>query len=527
METTRNRSLRVSPVPQQLPVAGGSPTASRVHRSWLGSSAAVARPSELALQSRSELLLGRRPFWLGRRSRMGCGISSRTAWDLEPTTPRQVGSSGLGRKVRLRPDEDEESDLDQDATLPKQVMGRDLSTFMRDTAPRDHQFFAQERGALKPAWSKRVQREWRILARGLPDNIQLRLYGDRLDIMRAAMIGPENTPYADALLFFDIHLSPNYPLVPPTLKFWSFGERMNPNLYESGLVCLSLLGTWSGSGSEVWCSRKSTVLQVLVSILGLVLVEEPYYNEPGYERTRGSPQAELQARHYSEKARLMSLRSMLRICQTPPGGFEDYTRQHMAEKLEKLLQRLEQFVVTPVSTGPVPAVSSGDTVAVQPAAQPAAHPVALVPRRSGIKVDGIDTGSASEGFRRDLARLIPSLKGVHKRMAAEHQAALAAAVAAADAAGGEAANTAAGDDASRSSKSPPSSASAPSLPAAPGAAPGNLLGAKRTVPAMRLEGVEQDIGVVQLGVGKGKSRAAIDLSRRPQQIMNSFVAAGA
>ena len=48
-------------------------------------------------------------------------------------------------------------------------------------------------------------------------------------------------------------------------------ERLNPNLYEDGKVCLSLLGTWNGPG---WDSKTSTVLQLLMSVLALVLVEE-------------------------------------------------------------------------------------------------------------------------------------------------------------------------------------------------------------------------------------------------------------
>ncbi len=52
--------------------------------------------------------------------------------------------------------------------------------------------------------------------------------------------------------------------------------RFNPNLYANGKVCLSLLGTWSGPS---WTSS-STILQVLLTIQSMILVEEPYYNEP-------------------------------------------------------------------------------------------------------------------------------------------------------------------------------------------------------------------------------------------------------
>lgn len=38
--------------------------------------------------------------------------------------------------------------------------------------------------------------------------------------------------------------------------------RFNPNLYHCGKVCLSLLGTWSGSQGENWDPAGSTLLQV-------------------------------------------------------------------------------------------------------------------------------------------------------------------------------------------------------------------------------------------------------------------------
>lgn len=80
--------------------------------------------------------------------------------------------------------------------------------------------------------------------------------------------GPEKTPYEDGIFFFDIQLPSNYPTSPPLVHYVSFcTDRLNPNLYEEGKVCVSLLGTWSGKGTEVWTSN-SSILQLLVSIQG-------------------------------------------------------------------------------------------------------------------------------------------------------------------------------------------------------------------------------------------------------------------
>ena len=54
-------------------------------------------------------------------------------------------------------------------------------------------------------------------------------------------------------------------------------------------VCLSLLGTWGGAKGEEWNPEISTINQVLVSIQSLILVPEPYYNEPGFEKNYGTP----------------------------------------------------------------------------------------------------------------------------------------------------------------------------------------------------------------------------------------------
>lgn len=98
----------------------------------------------------------------------------------------------------------------------------------------------------------------------------------------------------------------------------SGGLRVNPNLYESGRVCLSLLNTWTGTGSETWNPNESTILQVLLSLQALVLNKKPYFNEAGYDQQVGSPEGEKNSCSYNENAILMSYKSMLYILRNPP-----------------------------------------------------------------------------------------------------------------------------------------------------------------------------------------------------------------
>lgn len=80
--------------------------------------------------------------------------------------------------------------------------------------------------------------------------------------------------------------------VPPFLttvhSFMADGIVVNPNLYEEGKVCLSILGTWVGDQSESWSAARSSLLQAFVSIQGLVLVKEPWFCEPAFDKLRGT-----------------------------------------------------------------------------------------------------------------------------------------------------------------------------------------------------------------------------------------------
>ena len=71
-------------------------------------------------------------------------------------------------------------------------------------------------------------------------------------------------------------------------------------------VCLSLLGTWTGPS---WIKTESTLLQVLISIQSLILgTSNPYFNEPGWEHSEGTPQGKVQSDKYNENIRKQTFR---------------------------------------------------------------------------------------------------------------------------------------------------------------------------------------------------------------------------
>nr|KAG5697864.1 hypothetical protein BaRGS_017121 [Batillaria attramentaria] len=154
-------------------------------------------------------------------------------------------------------------------------------------APPSHRFFHHMCHPSNPrSFNAAVKKELKLLKSSLPEGIIVKGYEDRMDLFSVLIEGPASTPYEDGVFIFDVMLPHDYPANPPHFKYLSFcHDRLNPNLYADGKVCVSLLGTWAGKGMEVW-TDKSNLLQVLVSIQGLILVDEPYYNEAGYERQR-------------------------------------------------------------------------------------------------------------------------------------------------------------------------------------------------------------------------------------------------
>ncbi|XP_030511927.1 probable ubiquitin-conjugating enzyme E2 25 isoform X1 [Rhodamnia argentea] len=211
----------------------------------------------------------------------------------------------------------------------------------------DHHYKSDSCGAKQPSknWAKRIQEEWKILEKDLPDTIFVRVYETRMDLLRAVIIGAEGTPYHDGLFFFDVSFPSGYPNVPPKVYYHSGGLRINPNLYNCGKVCLSLLGTWSGHHkNERWLPGVSTALQVLVSIQGLILNSKPYFNEPGYERTMNTDQGETTSMRYNEDTFILSLRTMTYTLKKPPKHFEDLIVGHFFKCAPDILMACKAYV---------------------------------------------------------------------------------------------------------------------------------------------------------------------------------------
>ncbi|CAI8593243.1 unnamed protein product [Vicia faba] len=217
-----------------------------------------------------------------------------------------------------------------------------------ESCSEDHRFFDEGKRLpmlqVKRSWLKKVQQEWNILEKSLPDSIYVRGYEERMDLMRAAIVGASGTPYQDGLFFFDICFPPEYPNEPPMVHYNSGGLRLNPNLYESGKICLSLLNTWTGAGSEVWNPGTSTILQVLISLQALVLNEKPYFNEAGYDQQIGRAEGEKNSVSYNENAFLVTTKSMLYLLRKPPKHFESLVEEHFRQHSRHILSACKAYL---------------------------------------------------------------------------------------------------------------------------------------------------------------------------------------
>jgi len=80
------------------------------------------------------------------------------------------------------------------------------------------------------------------------------------------------------------------------------------------------------------------ILQVLVSIQSLILVPEPYFNEPGYEILLGTAKGKRCSQSYNEDVLLHTVvHAMVSQLKKPSSGFEDVIRTHFWIKKKRIL----------------------------------------------------------------------------------------------------------------------------------------------------------------------------------------------
>ena len=130
---------------------------------------------------------------------------------------------------------------------------------------------------------------------------------EKIRVLHALIVGPRDTPYEGGFFYFVFTYPENYPLQPPHVKFMTTDNgkvRFNPNLYQCGKVCLSILGTWNGPS---WTSAMTTK-GILISIQSIIMNEHPYFNEPGYESQKSTPPGIAYSKAYNHNIKYHTMR---------------------------------------------------------------------------------------------------------------------------------------------------------------------------------------------------------------------------
>lgn len=221
---------------------------------------------------------------------------------------------------------------------------------------------------------------------------------DRIHTLKFAIAGGVHTPYYGGFFCFDLALPPTFPNAPPVVRFHSRNMRLNPNLYEDGLVCLSLLGTWNGqTPGESW-SVSSTLRQVMLSIQALILCQEPFYNEPGDEALNGTRDGAAHSKMYNEKVFLLKIGHLMHQAVQHPADWFGEFREHYLRAVPRMLARWRRYLE--LAAGGTAASSSG------------------APPPGSVNADGLIL-PMSAGMRHALARRIEQLEQQHATLSAK------------------------------------------------------------------------------------------------------------
>jgi len=82
-----------------------------------------------------------------------------------------------------------------------------------------------------------------------------------------------------------------------------------------------------------------------VSIQSLIMVDHPYFNEPGYESSMGSPEGDVESFAYNAFVRLATIKhAMVDSLKQPSGSFAPVIRKHFLLQREVLKEQGRQWL---------------------------------------------------------------------------------------------------------------------------------------------------------------------------------------
>lgn len=246
----------------------------------------------------------------------------------------------------------EPSSNDPEAPDSDHIYFRELSTFrvqMNDWSKHHIIDYCFDNQPLNQEGLSRINKEITAMTRALPCEpsgaVFVSIDSSNLSRIKALISGTEDTPYEHGLYLFDIKLDGNYPNTPPKMNIRTNGNylfRFNPNLYDTGFVCLSIINTWNGCPEEMWNPSYSTLLQVFLSIQALVMDNDVIQKEPGYEYMATNC---CENQDYAGVVKYGNMKyAMIDMMRNPPDDFKDIIQKHFALKKEKIIESAQKWV---------------------------------------------------------------------------------------------------------------------------------------------------------------------------------------
>ena len=192
----------------------------------------------------------------------------------------------------------------------------------------------------KKIYIKRIISDINEISSSYDPNIHIWYDENNITEIKALIIGPQDTPYEDGFFYFTLKFPESYPFNNPEAKFETINKlvRFNPNLYECGKVCLSILGTWSG---PKWSSVQ-TLSSVLLSIQSL-MSDQPIINEPQYENIGKNDKRSIDYNRYIEFYKYsFAIHDMLDDESFFP-YFNEVIQSYFVKNYEKLIKKLNKL----------------------------------------------------------------------------------------------------------------------------------------------------------------------------------------
>jgi ubiquitin-conjugating enzyme E2 D/E len=142
---------------------------------------------------------------------------------------------------------------------------------------------------------RRIQKELKELQREPPANASAGpVSEDDLFNWKAAIVGPDDSPYAEGIFFLRIHFPAEYPFKPPRMQFTT--KIYHPNINDNGGICLDIL-------KDQW-SPALTIGKVLLSVCSLLTdpnPDDPLVPEIAGQYKRNRAQFNQIAQEWTEK----------------------------------------------------------------------------------------------------------------------------------------------------------------------------------------------------------------------------------